>query len=137
MSTKVKVRNPLPGSGCYTSLARAERLVGAGAAQFIENGELEFLDKAARQRADEQALRVRLRSVGYRLSPPLSKRPKRPSVFGWRAGVWRGLRPGYAGVTAGVVTDGAADCPRSPIRDGSIDPRSVKPRPFFFQKKGS
>lgn len=120
----IKVRNPLPGRDNYTSAKRAEKLVRSGAARFVGEREIEFLDSSTRQRLKleaERSLRWRVTNAGYDRARNAVRSKTGQLVFAlWsetamtrmvRAGgsssldwsfmeaVWRGQRPRYEGVT--------------------------------------
>ena len=121
----IKIRNPLPGCGGYTTFNRANRFVRSGQARFIGKNEIEFLDSSTRQRLKlqaEQALQARLTGCGYdgvgrtvfpMWSPGAMERMIREggsSTLDWSfaTAVWSGRplgnqlttgRPAYAGIT--------------------------------------
>jgi hypothetical protein len=150
----IKIRNPLPGCGAYTTFTRANRFVRSGQARFVGKNEIEFLDSATRQRLKlqaEQALQARLTGCAYDgvdrtvfplWSPGAMERMIREggsSTLAWSfvTAVWRGRhlgrqlttgRPAYAG-----ITDRDPAC-RSELADQNASPQSqLDSRSFWYK----
>jgi hypothetical protein len=150
----IKIRNPLPGRGGYTSFNRANRFVQSGVARFVGKNEIEFLDSSTRQRIKlqaEYALQARLTGCGYDRvnqtvfplwSPGAMERMIRKggsSALDWSfdTAVWRGKRignqltagrPTYSGITE------EARAFRSEVTEQNAGPQSVPdPRSFWYK----
>jgi hypothetical protein len=160
----IKVRNPLPGRDNYTSAKRAEKLVRSGAARFVGEREIEFLDSSSRARHKleaERSLRRRLTSPGYDGARNAVRSKTGQFVFAlWsekamtrmvRAGgssslawsfmqaVWRGHRPRYEGVTIDAPRTMVPETRRSAAVEGvdGDEAKDVLPRRDNLRDSGN
>jgi hypothetical protein len=106
--SKVRIKNPLPGSDGITSQNRARRFIGQGKARFTsaDEDEIEFIETAQRAaivKSAEQRLHDHITGVNYDredqshfeqahglplIHPDKMIRKQAPSDWAYRAAVW-------------------------------------------------